>query len=69
MKNTKMKLLFGAGIVALLTFSACTQSPSPEKLKANVLTAEFIYETAPFPECHASTIIETGDGLLAAWFG
>lgn len=69
MKNTKMKLLFGAGIVGLMTFYACTPSPSPENLKANVLKAEFIYETAPFPECHASTIIETGNGLLAAWFG
>ena len=31
--------------------------------------AEFIYQTAPFPECHASTIEETPNGLIAAWFG
>ena len=25
--------------------------------------------TAPFAQCHASTIAETGSGLVAAWFG
>jgi predicted neuraminidase len=34
-----------------------------------VLVREFIYETAPFPSCHASTIVETKEGLVAAWFG
>jgi predicted neuraminidase len=34
-----------------------------------VVKSEFIFETAPFPQCHASTIAETKDGLVAAWFG
>lgn len=34
-----------------------------------VLRMNFIFEQAPFRSCHASTIVETRDGLLAAWFG
>ena len=36
-----------------------------------VLKTEFLYsaETAPTPSCHASTLVETKDGLVAAWFG
>ncbi len=30
---------------------------------------EFVYDSAPFPECHASTIAETPGGLVASWFG
>ena len=34
------------------------------------VSSEFIYETAPFPSCHASTIAQTSKGnLVAAWFG
>ena len=33
------------------------------------VTSEFIYEQAPFPSCHASTIAETPNGLICAWFG
>lgn len=37
--------------------------------KLTIKKREFIYETASFPSCHASTIEETGQGLVAAWFG
>ncbi len=34
------------------------------------LKPEFIYETAPFPSCHASTVIELRNGdIMSAWFG
>lgn len=35
-----------------------------------VLVQEFIFESAPFQQCHASTVAESNDGtLVAAWFG
>ncbi len=40
-----------------------------DKPKVKILKSEFIYETAPFPSCHASTLIETDRGILASWFG
>jgi predicted neuraminidase len=34
-----------------------------------IITREFIFDTAPFAECHASTIVESQGALVAAWFG
>lgn len=48
---------------ALALAIAALQPASP------IVTSEYIYERAPFPAAHASTIVETKDGLLAAWFG
>ncbi|RYY27219.1 MAG: sialidase [Chitinophagaceae bacterium] len=47
-----------------------TQVAVSQGQQSNVLfTKEFIYDTATFPSCHASTIVETPGGLIAAWFG
>jgi predicted neuraminidase len=53
------RLIFS--VAALLHGSPCRA--------AVAVVQEFIYEQAPFPECHASTIVETPQGLVAAWFG
>lgn len=38
--------------------------------QAALLKSEFIYASAPFPSCHASTIVESKDGsMITAWFG
>src|SRR5262249_35983021 len=34
-----------------------------------IVASEFVFESAPFASAHASTIVETRDGLVAAWFG
>ncbi|MBA4020605.1 MAG: sialidase [Pirellula sp.] len=56
---------FFTTLVACLPTVALTGAEHPA-----VLTREFLYETAPFPSCHASTIVEPqGGGLVTAWFG
>ncbi|HLO82875.1 MAG TPA: sialidase family protein [Chitinophagaceae bacterium] len=39
------------------------------QVSSAILQDQFIYDTASFPSCHASTIVETPGGLVAAWFG
>jgi predicted neuraminidase len=36
---------------------------------AGLVRSEFIFEQVPFASAHASTIVESGSGLVAAWFG
>ncbi len=58
---------FAFFVLFAVTLSANTLAAA-EKSPA-VLVDEFIYEKAPFPSCHASTIEQTPEGLVAAWFG
>jgi len=39
----------------------------PVNLK--IVTQEMVYENAPFPSCHASTVAETGTGIVVSFFG
>ena len=49
---------------------AVAGAEAPAQGPAAVVRAELIFEHAPFPSCHASTIAETPSGaLVAAWFG
>jgi predicted neuraminidase len=34
-----------------------------------IVQTDFVYQAAPFPACHASTIEESNDRLIVAWFG
>ena len=49
--------------------AAGQKSTYPEFHIAKKTTEEFLFDKAPFPSCHASTIIETPAGLVAAYFG
>jgi predicted neuraminidase len=43
--------------------------PLAHALATAIVLSELVYERAPFPAAHASTIVETREGLVAAWFG
>ena len=53
----------------LLFWSLHTHSNGVAAAERGVVRSEWVYETAPFPECHASTLAESKAGLVAAWFG
>ena len=64
-----MKLKFGLVLLTLIVFMGHLQAQKTKPWKKGILVDEFIYDTAPFPQCHAATIVETPAGLVAAWFG
>jgi predicted neuraminidase len=59
-------LVLAALSCAGMAAETATDSTAPQP---GIVKAGFIFEQAPFPASHASTIAETKNGLLAAWFG
>ena len=61
------------GTHALTSWKWIGEAPAPAprtEPQPGFAKSEFIYESAPFPSCHATTIVEpAGGGLVAAWFG
>jgi alpha-L-rhamnosidase len=56
-------------VLAAISFSINFLSAQTPPFKSGMIEDEFIYDIAPFPECHASTIVETPKGLVVAFFG
>lgn len=62
-------LFLSLGVVAccgVLSTASIAQESKQSSVKPQ---GEFIYDSASFPSCHASTVAETERGLIAAWFG
>lgn len=67
-----MKQMAKQGIVwamSLAVFWLAKAGAADLTQQPGYVKGEFIFESAPFPQCHASTIAESKDGLVAAWFG
>ncbi|HUW17715.1 MAG TPA: sialidase family protein [Sedimentisphaerales bacterium] len=56
-----------AGVVIVL--SAMTVWAGDLSEQPGIVKMDFIFDEAPFRQCHASTIVQSKKGLAAAWFG
>ena len=81
-KDGKPDLLVGSenGRIYFIKHEECVtfteeqmEARPPKKIPAprfpGLVSEGFVFTKAPHKECHASTIIETSRGLVAAWFG
>jgi predicted neuraminidase len=64
-----MMRLKNIGIVLLACCFITNMYAQSRPWKKGIVTEEFIFDKASFPESHAATIEETPKGLVAAWFG
>ncbi|MFB6320055.1 exo-alpha-sialidase [Saccharicrinis sp. FJH54] len=55
--------------VTLLSIVTISLQAMEGRWKKGIVDAQFLYEKDVYPSCHAGTLAETPDGLVAAWFG
>lgn len=53
----------------LIVFALSVFCARSQEISASIVDSGFIYQKEPYPSCHASTIVETPEGYVAAWFG
>jgi predicted neuraminidase len=67
--------IYVLGVMSYLMCSQCSRVPESAPLISGdslaIVTRDFIFgDQRPFPQCHASTLLNTADGnFLVAWFG
>jgi len=64
-----LKIAVPVVVVGLVLAYLVADDSGSEPQHPAVVQREFIYDEAPFPQCHASTIEHSSEGLVAAWFG
>lgn len=70
--NTMKNMLIFSSLLWLSMFSALLGADDVKiEYQRGYEKAEFIYpiDEQPTAECHASTLVETAEGIIAAWFG
>jgi len=71
--SLRIRIVFDlVAAVAFASVGSAEELPEPVRPgTAGYLSGELIYsfDNKPTPQCHASTIVETPTGLVAAWFG
>src|SRR5450432_1314744 len=55
--------------MVVISFFMIVADAQSKKWRTGIISDEFIFDQAPFPESHAATIAETPKGLVASWFG
>jgi predicted neuraminidase len=56
-------------LLALTSHQTSADESTANPSQTPIVLAEFVFQSAPFPSCHAATIAETNDGLVCAYFG